>query len=39
VRAFLSINRITQDTKGFNQLWPVDITGNFHRARTSSRTK
>ena len=39
VRAFLSINRITQDAQGFDKLWPVDITGYFHRARTSSRTK
>ena len=39
VGAFLSVNRITQDAQGFDQLRPVDIPGDFHRARTSSRTK
>ena len=39
VGSLLSINHITQNTQSFDQLRPVDITGYFHRARTSSRTK
>lgn len=37
--AFLSIRRVSEDAQSFDQLCPVDIARNFHRARTSSRTK
>jgi len=34
VRALLPIYGITQNTQGFDELWPADITGYFHRAMT-----
>ena len=39
VGTFLAIHRIAQYTKCLNELKPVDIARDFHRARTSSRTK
>ena len=39
MRAFLAIHRIAQYTKCLKELKPVDIARDFHRARTSSRTK
>ena len=39
VGTFLAIHRIAQYTKCLNELKPVDIARDFHRARTSSHTK
>ena len=39
VGTFLAIHRIAQYTECLNELKPVDIARDFHRARTSSRTK
>ena len=39
MRAALPIHGIAQDTKSFYKFRPADIAGDFHRARTSCRTK
>ena len=39
MRAFLAIHCIAQDTERLDELRPADIARDFHRARTSSRTK
>lgn len=39
MRAALPIHGLALDPEGFYEFRPANIAGNFHRARTSSRTK
>ena len=39
VRAVLPVKLITQNAQSFGQLIAVNVAGNFHDAKTSSRTK
>lgn len=39
VRAILPLELVTQNAQGFDQIAAVNVTGNLHGTRTSSRTK
>ena len=39
MRTILTDKLITQNPQGFDQIITVNVAGNFHEARTSSRTK